>query len=367
MMRLIKSTILPFFLLLINHSFCQTIEGFRFSKEIIEHWNKDTLSNHTLDTLILQAIDIQNFQLAQSIADWADDRKYPHFEDSPLQKQSIATFQAELLKTIKENRVVILNDVFPYRFSREILSNIAPTLKDLGVNHIGVDGLKEEKILNSPSSLNKDSIGFSLYDFSFLKMIKDIEKSTSVFTFDNNAFEAKNKQIKGLSYLHQYPNDKFFIVTHFDLEMKQHCYESSKLKAIRQSIPEAYLIDVYQDTCSTLSDEVGVYYADSISKDSLGVINQVVVLPRNSDDLFSSKLNNSEKFEIPKHRIIEYPVILLKYKQEDWLSGNLPLEILEVSSKEENAVFDIEKGKFTFVFIYTTRDLYHTLNVIKTK
>lgn len=347
--------------------FSQNLEAYRFSEEIKEELKDSLLTDQKMDSLLWQSAFIHNNSLIRAISERSNVHSSSFLSNVPTERMDLDIFTDEVVEQFANHRIVFLNYTFPSSFSEDFLLILLPQLKQMGVSYLGIDGLEPDSISLSSNTVFRDSLGYPFRLPSHLSFVKEMNKNMTIFSFNRHFFEHQDDVIQeGVRFIRQHPNDKILVLTRFSsfYSKDKNCYSSPLADKVQREIEEAYFVDL----------QISKMDSSTIQKvlwnDTTSILNTIHSLYFISDKISipTNDTTNSSRgaFTIPSFRIIEYPVILLKFRKDDFKKGGLPIEVREITHKDQNLTFSIDKGEFTFLFLYTTREMFHLLQVIKT-
>lgn len=376
------------FLLIQSAVFSQSWKNYLFTEEIKEKYAEDS-SIANVQQLILEAMNTGNYELSLQFYDKIFAKpSLSAYNDSLLSSGSFSREEAKtaFLALTDQHRVTLLSDAYFFPAPRYFLKSSLPELWKQGYRYLGLEGLYADSLAGT--KLLTDSLGFYMPEKNYRELVQTaLDLGFVIFSYDDlNApswDERLERQVqKAETFLSKHTEGKIlFFCNTYHLDEHQ---DDSLITSIASLLCHKSGIDpltVNQSFVTGRSDKNlesslirEIQYPVCLKKDgeifggldSLKRTDMIIFQPE-WKTIVASAARQADNFTIPHKRIIDYPVFLMAFQKEPFEKGGFPFILKEVKSKEDNTSFYLPKGEYTFLFLYKDRELFHTLNVVKTK
>jgi hypothetical protein len=358
---------------------------YKFSSEIEKQLETDTIASKYQRSagIYAQKADYRNALIHWDSAMGVNDRKYtPEEEDSIKQKYSVVNAKDYIIEEAQNHKVVIINEAHHNSKHRAFTKSLLLELYENGYKNLGLEGLDIGN--NLDSALNNrgypiQKTGYYTQDPQFGALIREAleigynafayERIGTYFGKDREIGQARNIQKE----MESRPNEKFLIHCGFDhamegsypfwgkamaarlkeytgidpLTINQEEYSEKSnskfnhplLKAIE---PEESAVLIEKNSKMPLRYERGEAWTD------LAVLHpNTQYLNGRADWLFTRENKNVsvEIMDIP----VEYPAMVLVFKQGEDLKEAIPVDITELVNNTEECHLALPKGIYEIV------------------
>lgn len=386
----LQVSILFLFLLIQPAVFSQSWKHYLFTEEIQEKYAEDS-NVANVQQLILEAMNTGNYELSLQLYDKIFPRpSLSAYNDSLLSSDSFSKEDAKtvFLALTDLHQVTLLSDAYFLPSQRCFLKSVLPELWKQGYRYLGLEGLYADTIAGK--TLLTDSLSFYMFEKNYRELVQTaLDLGFILFSFDDLAASSWNERLerqvqKAATFLSRHPEGKtlFFCNTsHLDEYQDDSLMTITSIASFLCQKADMNPLTVNQSFITERSEEElesrlirEIQHPVCLKKDeeifggfgSRKIADMIVFLPE-WKVLLGLADQQTANFTVPHKRIIDYPVFLMAFEKETFEKGGFPFTLKEVKSKEDNTSFYLPKGTYTFLFLYRDRELFHTLNVIKTK
>lgn len=376
------------FLLTQSTVFSQSWKNYLFTEEIQEKYIEDS-STANIQQLVLEAMNTGNYELSLQLYDKIFQRpSLSPYNDSLLSSDLYSREDAKtaFLALTDQHRITLLSDAYFLPAQRYFLKSALPDLWKQGYRYLGMEGLYADSL--SGNKLLTDSLGFYMREKNYRELVQAaLDIGFVIFSYDDltaSSWEERlERQVqKADTFLSKHADGKMlFFSNSYHLDEHQN---DSLITSIAAWLHKKRNIDpltVNQSFVTERSEEMlesklirEIQYPVCLKKDgeifggfdSLKIADMIIFQPE-WKMITAVAAQQVDNFTIPHKRIIDYPVFLMVFQKELFEKNGFPFILKEVRSKEDNTSFYLPKGAYTFLFLYKDRELFHTLNVVKTK
>gem|GEM_PF-7027184 len=381
-------SVILLFLLTQSAVFSQSWKNYLFTEEIKEKYAEDS-SVANVQRLILDAMNTGNYELSLQLYDKVFPRpSLSAYNDSLLSSDSFSREDAKtaFLALTAQHQVTLLSDAYFLPAQRYFLKNTLPELWKQGYRYLGLEGLYADTIAGK--ILLTDSLGFYMPERNYRELVQAaLDLGFVIFSYDDLTASSWDERLerqvqKAEAFLGKHTEGKtLFFCNTYHLDEYQN---DSLITSIAGLLCQKLAIDPLTVNQSFITGRsVGNLESQLIKEikspvclkkdgeifggfDSLKIADMIIFHPE-WKTIVASAAQPADNFTIPHKRIIDYPVFLMAFQKESFEKDGFPFILREVKSKEDNTSFYLPKGEYTFLFLYKDRELFHTLNVVKTK
>lgn len=299
--------------------------------------------------------------------------------DSIKGEYKIANAIDYIVEEAKNNQIVIINEAHHNSYHRVFTKSLLQKLYNQGYTNLGLEALGNGEYLDSALNTRKYptlKTGHYIKDPQFGAMVRDaLEIGYNVFAYENinhdnprEIEQAKNieKEIKA------HPNEKFLIHCGFDhvLEGKHRSWG----KAMAGRLSEFTGIDPLTINQVAYSEKSKPEFNPSLLK-ALDITESVVLLDKNNAPFKYTRgegwtdltvlhptsefidnrpawlfTNGNKKVSVQLEEIeIEYPVMILAYKQGENINDAVPVDIIERADKTDDNNMALREGAYNII------------------
>lgn len=357
---------------------------YQFSSEIEDKVAKDTVpwkyqlsaSDYAAKGDYKNAL--KHWDLAMSGRDVSIDTAYVN---SITQIYTKAKATDYIVEQAKKHQVVIINEAHQSSFHRMFTRSLLQELYDNGYRNLGLEALGNGVYLDSLLNTRKyptQKTGYYTKDPQFGNLIREaLDIGYTLFAYENTGNQngkfreiAQAENIKKV--MNAKPNEKFLIHCGFDHASEG--YHRSWEKAMAERLKEytgidpltinqvAYsergntkfnrpllkAMDIKEPTVLVDKKQKAFQYKRRKTYTDIAVFHpNTQYINERPNWLFNDK--NKEISITLNDLEIEFPVMLLAYKQGEKINSAVPYDITEINSKEEACYLGLQKGNYTIV------------------
>lgn len=376
--------------LLFNWAYTQTWKSFSLTSELKAKYEQDSSANNAYQLAIESAYS-GNYQEAL----WFYDKYYRNKAvtdkaDSFLLTLNQLPATTELMNRVKDQQFIVVDHVPYLPTQKYFITTLLPELKKQGYHFLGIDDVAmTADTLPSNDVFEADEHSPTEFKEYYYRQLIRSALDLGFVVFSLNDFYKSERDSVGdstannvLPFWEKYPNEKAILLTdsyhlqrtnRYDNQptitselMNNGCYPFV-LKLT--SFIERSTLELEPKFLETIKEPVYLASEQAEFKgfDSDNLADMLVVLPKwKNIDIPKEKAN----FTVPTKRFIEYPAMLMVFNKDEFNKNSeklIPIKMKEVLSEDSDTSFYLPKGEYTFLFAYTDRGIYHTLNVQITK
>jgi len=301
--------------------------------------------------------------------------------DSLNKKYSKIKATDYIIEQAKKHQVVIINEAHHNSFHRVFTKSLLQKLFDNGYKNLGLEALANGENLDSTLNSRKYPIqetGHYIKEPQFGNLVRDaLEIGYTLFAYENmekgGGKQREIEQAKNIQkVINSKPNEKFIIHSGFDhalegihefwekamaarlkeytgidpLTINQELYSEKSHPKFNHPILKAFNIKeptiLIDKNGSPFKYEQGEAYTDIavFHPNTEYVDNRPQWLFKNDNEKVSINLTDIE---------IEYPVMVLAFKQGEDINLAVPIDLTEVENKIENCTLALKKGNYEIV------------------
>ncbi|MFD2568243.1 hypothetical protein [Pseudotenacibaculum haliotis] len=357
---------------------------YKFSSEIEDKIAKDTVPWKYQFSAVDYAAkgDYQNALKHWDLAMHARERTLAQsYLDSILQLYSKVKATDYIVEQAKKHQVVIINEAHQSSMHRMFTRTLLQELYDNGYRNLGLEALANGARLDSLLNSRKYPVqetGYYVKDPQFGNLLRDaLEIGYTLFDYENIGKEngkfreiGEAKNIK--KFIDKKPNEKFLIFCGFDhvLEGTHRAWEKAMAGRLKEytgidpltihqvaysesgntkfNHPLLKALHIQESTILVDKDQNPYQYKRGKAYTDIAVFHpNTQYINKRPDWLFK---NGNKNVSISLHELeIEFPVMVLAYKEGENINTAIPYDITEAKSKEENCHLGLQKGNYTIV------------------
>jgi hypothetical protein len=286
-----------------------------------------------------------------------------------------------ILQQAGSNKILIINEAHHKSSHRVFTESLLKELYELGYTNLGVEALSNGEHLDAALNKRKypvQATGYYIKDPSFGNLIRTALKlSYTLFPYEQtgrlNGKEREIAQAKNIqNYIEQKPDEKFLIYCGFDHSLEGR--HSKWGKAMAERLKEFTGKDPLTINQVKYSERSDHQYDPPLLK-ALEPDQPVVLLNKNSGEYFAYEKgsgysdiailhprtqyvyarpewmfgNGRKPVKLEKEMSIDYPIMVLAYQKGENIKTAVPVDIIEVETKEEKAFLALKKGSYNIV------------------
>ena len=357
-------------------------EIYKFKEDISNKLEKDTVPwrfqsaavDYSISGAYIKALQTWDMQGAKKIALSVNDSLY-------FEKFKPTNAKDYIINRSKKERVIIINEAHNNSRHRVFTTSLLKDLYKNGYRYLGVEAL-EDTLINKRKIPNLESGSLYLHEAQYSNLIKEaLDLGFTLFNYEYTYVKGKTgkdreieqaENIAKMMALH--PNDKFLI----------HCgYDH-----VNEGIPGIKSWE--KAMAGRLSDRTGVnpFTIDQIQCSEKGspefnnpyirIANQVksAIMINANGEAFNGPEGNGvadcriihpvtiykkgrpdwlyldgrrKSYRIKTDAILEFPVLALAYRSNEFEKEGVPADIIEIDNKEQEANFVLDEGLYRII------------------
>ncbi|MBQ4802395.1 hypothetical protein J8L88_05955 [Aquimarina sp. MMG015] len=302
--------------------------------------------------------------------------------DSINQKYTKVNANDYILEQAEKNQVIIINEAHHNSFHRSFTKSLLKQLYDLGYKNLGLEALSYKDDLDSLNNIRKYPIqktGYYTKDPQFGNLIREaLEIGYTLFPYETKNEEVNGKpreidQAKNIQKaIEAKPNEKFLIHCGYDhaLEGNYDYWEKAmagrlteytgidpltinQVKYSQQStseynFPLLNALDIKES--SVIIDKKGkpLKHKKGDAWSDIAIFHPTSTYINNRPDWLFKNGNQNVTINLEKIQI-EFPIMVLAFKEGENINMAVPIDITEVKSSKETCNLGLKKGTYTIV------------------